>query len=115
VRLAPNELSFASIDAVKPIYGPATTCVKSPAYDNFGRSGIFQMRDHEEHRQRRRRVAHVFAPSSLQQMEPLIQSVIDRVMIIIGKKAGKPVDALHWCRMTALDVAGKPNSFNNYC
>lgn len=107
VCLSPNELSFASIDAIKPIYGAGTTCVKSSAYNNFGRLGMFQMQDPEAHRQRQRRVAHIFAASSLQQMEPLIQSVIDRVMDAISKRARAPVDALHWCRMTALDVSGE--------
>lgn len=109
VRVAPNELSFSSIDCVKPIYGAGTTCIKSSAYDNFGRLGSFQMQDPEQHRQRQKRVAHIFGPASLQQMEPLIQSVIDRVVSAIGKRVGNPVDALHWCRMTALDVSGKSN------
>lgn len=107
VRLAPNELSFASLQAVKPIYGPGTTCIKSSAYDNFGRLGMFQMQDPAQHRERQKRVAHVFAPSSLQQMEPLIQGVVDRVIGVIGQSLGKPVDALHWCRMTALDISGE--------
>jgi hypothetical protein len=107
VRLAPNELSFSSVECIKPIYGAGTTCIKSAAYDNFGKLGTFQMQDPEQHRQRQKRVAHIFAPSSLQQMEPLIQSVVGRVVSALEKRVGKTVDALHWCRMTALDVSGK--------
>lgn len=107
VRLAPNELSFASLQAVKPVYGPGTTCIKSSAYDNFGRLGMFQMQDPAQHRERQKRVAHIFAPSSLQQMEPLIQGVVDRLIDVIGQDLGKQVDALHWCRMTALDISGE--------
>ncbi|OIW25663.1 cytochrome P450 [Coniochaeta ligniaria NRRL 30616] len=107
VRLAPNELSFAALQAVKPVYGSGTTCIKSSAYDNFGRLGSFQMRDPAQHRERQKRVAHVFAQSSLQQMEPLIQGVVDRLIGVIGQSLGKQVDALHWCRMTALDISGE--------
>ena len=107
VRLAPNELSFASLPAVKPVYGPGTTCIKSSAYDNFGRLGMFQMQDPAQHRERQKRVAHVFAPSALQQMEPLIQGVIDKLIGAIEQRRGKQVDALHWCRMTALDISGE--------
>lgn len=56
VQVAPNELSFSTIDAIKPIYGIGTTCIKSPAYDTFGRQGLFQMKDPEQHRQRLRGV-----------------------------------------------------------
>jgi hypothetical protein len=40
-------------------------------------------------------------------MEPLIQSIIMEVCAAIGKRLNQPVDALHWMRMTALDVSGE--------
>lgn len=43
VKLGPNEVSFNDASCVKTIYGAGTTCVKSPAYDSFGRKGMFQM------------------------------------------------------------------------
>jgi cytochrome P450 len=107
VRLGPNELSFAAIEAVKPVYGTGTSCIKSSAYDNFGRLGMFQMQDPAQHRERQKRVAHIFAPSTLQQMEPLIQGVVDKLVSAIERRLGKEVDALHWCRMTALDTSGE--------
>ncbi|KAK5657494.1 hypothetical protein OQA88_3066 [Cercophora sp. LCS_1] len=107
VRVAPNELSFANKEAIRAIYGPGTTCTKSEAYESFGRKGMFQMQDPEEHRQRQRRMAHVFSAGNLQQIEPLIQAVIDRVVDAIAARAGQATDALHWCRMMALDVSGE--------
>ncbi|KAM7183701.1 Cytochrome P450 [Rhypophila sp. PSN 637] len=99
VRLSPNELSFSSLSCIKTIYGAGSSCVKSPAYDNFGKRGMFQMTDPEEHRRRQKRVTHVFAPVVLNQMEPLIQN--------LRKRAGTEVDMLHWARMTVLDVGGE--------
>jgi len=107
VRLAPNELSFSALPCIKAIYGVGSSCIKSPAYDNFGRIGMFQMQDPERHRQRQKRIAHIFAPSVLQQMEPLIQACVTKLVAQLGKRAGKEVDALHWCRMTVLDVGGE--------
>lgn len=107
VRLAPNELSFAQKDAVKPIYGIGATVIKSPVYDNFGRRGMFQMQDPHEHRERQRRVSHIFSAGTLQQMEPLIRGVVDKTVEAMEKGAGGVADAMHWCRMMALDVAGE--------
>ena len=107
VRLAPNEVSFSCKEAIRSIYGPGATVIKGPAYDSFGRKGMFQMKDPHEHRERHRRVSHIFSATSLQQMEPLVQSVMDRTVAAIDKRGGEAVDALHWCRMMALDVAGE--------
>ncbi|KAK0703642.1 cytochrome P450 [Lasiosphaeria miniovina] len=106
VRLAPDELSFAGRDAVKAIYGAGATVVKSPAYNLFGKRGMFQMQDPREHRERQRRIAHIFSAASLQQTEPLVQAVVGRTVATLAASVGAPVDALHWCRMMALDVAG---------
>jgi cytochrome P450 len=106
VRLAPNELSFCCREAIRPIYGTGSTCIKGPVYDYFGKRGMFQMKDAAEHRERQRRMAHIFSAGSLQQMEPLVQSVIDRTVSAIEKRSAQACDALHYCRMMALDVAG---------
>ena len=107
VRLSPNELSFAGKDAAKSIYGMGATVIKSSAYDNFGRKGMFQMQDPHEHRERQRRVSHIFSAGTLQQMEPLIRSVVDKTVAAMEKGVGGATDAVHWCRMMALDVAGE--------
>ena len=108
VRLSWNELSFSGINAVRPIYGQGTTCVKAPIYGLFGREGLFQMRDPEVHRERHRRLAHVFSPASLRVAEPLVQGVVEKGMnTVLVKNTGKEVDALSWCRMISLDVAGR--------
>ena len=113
VRLAPNELSFSCREAIQPIYGTKSTCIKGPIYDYFGKRGMFQMKDAAEHRERQRRMAHIFSAGSLQQMEPLVQSVIDRTVSAIEKTSGQVCDALHFCRMMALDVAGM-STVNGY-
>ncbi len=118
VRLAPNELSFSALPCIGAIYGSGSTCVKAPAYDHFGREGMFQMQEPERHRQRQKRIAHIFAPAVLQQMEPLIQSCVVKLVAQLRKRTGREVDALHWCRMAVLDVggeSGRPALRNRKC
>lgn len=108
VRLAPNELSFAGKEAVKTIYGSNSTCIKSPVYDNLGRRGMFHIQDPEQHRQRQRRVSHIFSAGTLQQMEPLVQNVVNRTISAIARTtANQTTDALRLSRLMALDVAGE--------
>ncbi|KAK3319398.1 cytochrome P450 [Apodospora peruviana] len=108
VRLSPNELSFSTLPCIKTIYGNGSSCIKSSAYDKFGRKGMFQMADPEQHRLRQKRIAHIFAPAVLQQMEILIQNCVGRLVgQQLRKRSGTEVDMLHWARMTVLDVGGE--------
>jgi cytochrome P450 len=106
VQLGPSELSFSNMQAVNDIYGVGTRCIKAPSYEFYGRLGMFQTRDPEKHRERQKKVAHIFSQSSLAQAEPLIQDLIVTVVSIIAANVNKSFNALHWCRMTALDVSG---------
>ena len=40
-------------------------------------------------------------------MEPLIQGYVAKLVAQLRKRTGEEVDALHWCRMTVLDVGGE--------
>ncbi len=83
------------------------TFPKSAAYDNFGRKGAFQMRDEAEHRERARRIAHVFAPSLLMDMQPLMRAEVANLVHALEARRGAVVDVLYWSRMVALDIVGK--------
>ncbi|EON65750.1 hypothetical protein W97_04989 [Coniosporium apollinis CBS 100218] len=107
VQIGPNEISFASIDAIRDIYSGQNPFMKSAAYDNFGRKGAFQMRDKEDHRQRRKRINHVFSQSVLLEMEPLIRDEVENLLKVVDERCGEPYDVLHWFRMLALDVVGQ--------
>ncbi|KAK0667937.1 cytochrome P450 [Cercophora samala] len=113
IRIGPKELSFSDPGAITTIYGPGTTCVKSPAYNNFGRQGMFQMQNPDQHRHRQRRVSHIFGTTSTSQVEPLVQRVVNNLVstmqskIELDKEKHAVVDMLHWCRMMALDVSGE--------
>ncbi|KAI9813028.1 MAG: hypothetical protein M1832_006419 [Thelocarpon impressellum] len=106
VRIGPDDLSFADVEAVNDIY-TGTKFAKAPVYDLFGRQGLFQMQDAEQHQRRQKRVAHVFAPSSLAVMEPAIHDTVRKLLRSLGRRVGQPIDMLRWFRMLALDVVGE--------
>lgn len=98
VRVAPNELSFSDTNHIKDIYGQSSVFMKSPVYDSFGRRGIFNMRNKEEHRARRKLLSHPFAQSNIFTMEPLIVAHANKLLTRISNGVGTPVDILHWFR-----------------
>lgn len=106
MRIGPNELTFTHVDALRDIYGPSSKYIKGPVYDLFGRRGVFQMQNREEHRQRQKRIAHVFVPASLDAMEPLIHIQVRKLLAALEKRLQKPTDMLYLFRMLALDIVG---------
>ncbi|KAK5651188.1 hypothetical protein OQA88_12736 [Cercophora sp. LCS_1] len=97
VRLSPTEVSFSSRAAINAIYGPGTVVIKAEAYKNMGRTGLFQMRDKGDHRERLRRVGHVFRKESLGMVEGVVQGVMGRLVEVLAGEEGKG----------ALEVAGE--------
>ncbi|KAF2477738.1 cytochrome P450 [Lindgomyces ingoldianus] len=104
VQIGPREISFSSGKALKDIYSPMTKCMKSPIYESMGRPGVFGMRDKEQHRERRNRVAHVFAMNVLKELEPAVQAQIANLTRILGECGGRPFDVVKPMRMLALDI-----------
>ncbi|KAF2108369.1 cytochrome P450 [Lophiotrema nucula] len=107
VQIGPKEISFASARACKDIYSVNSRCLKSPIYDNLGKPGLVGMRDKEQHRERLKRVSHVFAPSVLRELEPGLQAQIQKLVALIAKNEGRGFDIVKPSRMLALDIAGE--------
>jgi cytochrome P450 len=103
VRIAPNEVSFADISAVKDIYGQSAKVVKAPIYENFP-PGIFSMRTKEDRRERRKQMSHVFSTSHLITVEPVVQGKVQGLLDVLADAKGAPFDMIQWFRMFSLDV-----------
>ncbi len=112
VRIGPNELSFSSRKALREIYSPNSDYIKAPRYSAFGRKSLFTMRDKQEHKARAKRIAPVFGPSALAQVEGIVSAQIKKLVHILEKRAHEPVDAMLWFRILTLDTFGQcfPNS-----
>lgn len=109
VLIGPNEVSISDISNVKDLYGQQTSFIKAPVYESMTLPpiGVFSLRDKAAHSQRRRLLSHAFSQSNLNESEPLIQQTIERLLDILDKSKGYPVDFLNLFRLTAFDIVGE--------
>lgn len=107
VQVGPQELSFCSATACRDIYGLNTLALKSKIYNSFGPPSLFTFRDKEIHRERKKRISHVFAPSAIRDYEAGMQSQISRYIDAIRERKGKEFDIVGQTRLLALDIAGE--------
>ncbi|KAJ5139217.1 cytochrome P450 [Penicillium bovifimosum] len=118
VRISPNELSFASVESWKAIYGHAgpdkAIAIKSPFYDVFGagfrKSCIGSERNPKKHSEMRRMLSSAFSQRSLLEQEDIVARIIDRFIEILGKKSGKGSQGFNmtkWYEMVGFDILGE--------
>jgi benzoate 4-monooxygenase len=114
VRIAPNHVSIADVDAVNTIYGHGNGFLKSDFYDAFVsiRRGLFNTRDRSEHTRKRKLVSHIFAPKSVLEFEPYVRQNLDefvRQLDALIKKSptndgSAQLDCLSWFNYLAFDT-----------
>jgi cytochrome P450 len=114
VRIGPDQVAFSTKQAMRDIYGTNTNYAKAPAYGAFGRKSLFTMRVKEEHRERQKRIAHVFGPASVAQIEPIVTEQVIKFLKCVESRLNQPMDMMLWFRMLALDVTSKPKKFYPY-
>jgi cytochrome P450 len=90
VRTAPNDLSFATLQSYKDIYGHATkghvTFLKGEWYDQHDMEpGIVTVRDPEKHREMRRSLAHGFSAQALRDQKTVVLHYVDLFISQINK------------------------------
>lgn len=107
VRLAPDQLSFASPEALKDIYGANSKFTKGPIYESLGFKGVFTTREQSEYRVMKKRVVPSFNPASLNELEPIVHRQVGNLIKCFDKRVDMPLDVLPWFRMLALGVVGK--------
>ncbi|KAF4302802.1 putative cytochrome p450 protein [Botryosphaeria dothidea] len=119
VRLAPDQLSFTSVEAWRDIYGhkvagrggmPKDLRFYGP--DSAGFNGIIRTND-EDHARHRRLLAHAFSDKALREQEPLIRKYVDLLAERLGDVAripwSSPASAVDMVRMynyTTFDIMG---------
>lgn len=110
IRVGPNELSFAHVDAIDPILGPAGL-PKGPLWTARAgaRKPLIAMTDAREHAIRRRIWNRAFSSGALRQYEPLLKKralqlcddlerrvIMGAIMEKNGKRTGVEVDLAQW-------------------
>lgn len=82
VRIGPNSLSFSSPQAIRDIYGHATTCIKGDMYRLLAGNhfNVLNVVDKTEHARKRRYMANVFATRNLDTWEDKVADKIQRLV-----------------------------------
>lgn len=114
VRVAPNELSFASGDAWKPIYGTRIGHGQKPKDARFypptigGAPSIIVSND-ADHSRFRRLLSHAFSDNSLRGQEPIIKGYVDLLMQRLQERiagGNNAIDLMTWYNFTTFDIIG---------
>ena len=117
VRIAPDELSFATPGAVHDIYGHRAGRPNFPkkplllADQPNGHPSILNAND-ADHSRIRRLLSHAFSESALRQQEPLLQSyidlLIDRLHERVNTSSSKTakINLVDWVNFVTFDISG---------
>ncbi|KAF2449553.1 cytochrome P450 [Karstenula rhodostoma CBS 690.94] len=92
VRTGPNELSFASAESWKDIYGHTgkgrRSFLKSNFYDSDKQKSIVTARDPIEHSIQRKSLSAAFSAKALRDQEDVVHQYVDMFIAQIGKLGG---------------------------
>ncbi|KAI0454857.1 cytochrome protein [Xylaria acuta] len=117
-RVSPNELSFASVDSWKTIYGfppPGQPhLVKSEFYDIYGagfKTGcIGSERDPQQHASKKKNLSAAFSTKALNAQEALVQKCWDQFVEKIGplsRATPEGINIVKWFEMVTFDILGE--------
>lgn len=119
-RVSPNELSFATVQSWKDIYGPAPssgrTCIKSEFYNMYGsayRSAcIGSERDPKRHAGMKKNLSAAFSTRALLQQESIIRKCVDGFVQRISEQpdaapAAPGLNMTKWYEMISFDILGE--------
>lgn len=118
-RVSPNELSFASVNSWKAIYGypppGAGQLIKGEFYDIYGsgfKTGcIGSEREPAVHARKKKNLTAAFSVKALAAQEAIVQRCLDRFVDKLGpmtqKSGGMGINAVHWLEMVAFDILGE--------
>ncbi|KFY54761.1 hypothetical protein V496_07175 [Pseudogymnoascus sp. VKM F-4515 (FW-2607)] len=116
VRIQPNHVSIANVDAINAIYGHGNGFLKSDFYDAFVAvsRGLFSTRSRADHTRKRKIVAHTFSAKSVMQFEQYMHQNLDELLRqwdLIYQKAPANTkfarfDCLPWFSYLTFDTIG---------
>ncbi|KAK0636059.1 cytochrome P450 [Bombardia bombarda] len=117
VRLSPNELSFATVESWKAIYGHRgagqPTPVKSEFYDIYG-AGFKSLcvgseRNPQKHSQMRKMLSSAFSTKVLLEQEEIITKAVDEFVDRLGRDGARAggMNMTKWYEMVSFDTLGE--------
>ncbi|KAH9909917.1 cytochrome P450 [Xylariomycetidae sp. FL2044] len=112
VRIAPDEVSFASLAALRTIYGAGSGFERTEFYrmfDVYGRQNLFTFAGVREHGERKKLLAHAYAKSAVLSptgvAKPLIERNVRSFLDLIEKDADSAREiftSLHWFSLDSI-------------
>lgn len=116
--MSPNELSFASLNSWKNIYGHSVgekqAFVKSEFYDMYGAGFkslcIGSERDIQKHRKMKQSLSAAFSTKALREQEFVVAKQVDAFVERVGRDGGPGSGGLNmskWYEMVAFDILGE--------
>ncbi|KAL2829469.1 cytochrome P450 [Aspergillus cavernicola] len=117
-RVSPNELTFASVESWRGIYGTPGTgkphVTKSEFYDIYGAGFkvgcIGSERDPQVHARKKKSLAGAFSLKALNAQDTITQRCIDGLVDKLGRlssESPKGVNVVEWYEMVAFDILGE--------
>ncbi|KAI1423449.1 cytochrome P450 monooxygenase-like protein [Xylaria sp. FL1777] len=114
VRIGPNELSFATVEAFQDIHGHVSKgkarFLKTEFYDNDDPTPrITGARDPEVHARQRKSLSHAFSAKSLRGQEEVVQNYVDaftRQLARLGQNGKKAINVSETFNWLTFDVIG---------
>ena len=107
VRVAPNQICFASPEALKDIYAANSRLAKAPIYQTLGFRSTFTTIDRNEYRHMKKRILPSFSPAFVADLEPIVQRQVSNLIKCYDTRVDQALDVLPWFRMFALAVVGE--------
>lgn len=117
MRVSPNELSFASVESWKSIYGhragAAPTPIKSHFYDIYGAGFkslcIGSERNPQKHGKMRKMLSAAFSTRVLLDQEDIITTTVNEFIDRLGEVGSRPngLNMTKWYEMVAFDSLGE--------
>ncbi|KAI0999052.1 Benzoate 4-monooxygenase [Podosphaera aphanis] len=113
-RIQPNHVSIADETAISAIYGHGNGLLKNEYYQNFvsGAPNTFNMRNPDDHTQRRKITSHVYSAKSISQLEVHVRENIALFAQQWDQLAAKAengyakIDCLLWFSLLSFDIVG---------
>ena len=94
VRVGTNHLSFASVEAIRDIYGHGTPVTKDDFYHATASThlNVSDAQEKSVHNVKRRRFAAAFAQKRIVHLEDVVAGLLNRVVALLDSKVGTEVD-----------------------
>ncbi|KAH8817371.1 cytochrome P450 family protein [Xylogone sp. PMI_703] len=106
VRVGPNHIMVADLEAFKTIYGAGNKFSKSDFYRPFKAKLKWSLTaecDDRIHSKNRRLVSKAYSMDSVKTLEVFVDQVIDHFLGRMEELTGKPVDIGEWLQLFAID------------